>query len=234
MTDLYPSRYPVEHPDRIQLYSMATPNGRKAGITLEELELPYEAHFVDIMAGHQYEDEFRRINPNSKIPTLVDPNGPDGAPIALMESGAILLYLSQQKAGGRLIPAGERHHYEVLQWLFFQVGNVGPMFGQFGHFYKFASDKTSDSYAVERYTKETKRLLAVLDAHLEGRTFLVADEFSLADIATFPWVMALDFYDGKGAVEYDSFANVEPWIQRCLERPGVQRGLSVPKRPSKD
>ncbi|MCH9680282.1 MAG: glutathione S-transferase N-terminal domain-containing protein [Deltaproteobacteria bacterium] len=224
MSVTLPTRWPAQHPDRIQLYSLATPNGQKAGVVLEELGLPYEAHKIDIMAGDQFDPEYVAINPNSKIPAIIDPNGPGGQPIALMESASILLYLSE-KAGGALNPA--EHRWETLQWLFFQMASVGPFFGQFGHFFKFAKDKTTDSYGVERYTKEAKRLLGVLDARLADRTYLVGEQFTLADIATFPWVKALDFYEGKPALDYDSFTNVEPWVQRCLDREAVQRGLAV-------
>lgn len=224
-TDLFPPRWPAQHPDRIQLYSLATPNGRKVAIALEELELPYEAHKIDIMSGDQFDEGFKRVNPNSKIPAIVDPAGPDGEPIAIMESGAILLYLAEKT--GKLLASNARGRLEALQWLFFQVGGVGPMFGQFGHFYKFAKDKTTDSYGVERYSKETNRLLGVLDARLAERDYLAGDGYSIADIATFPWITALDFYEGKAAVDYDAFKNVQPWVERCMARPAVQRGLAV-------
>ncbi|MEM6995965.1 MAG: glutathione S-transferase N-terminal domain-containing protein, partial [Myxococcota bacterium] len=193
----FPSRWAPEHPDRIQLYSLPTPNGQKAGIVLEELGLPYEAHRIDIMAGDQFDPEYVAINPNSKIPSIIDPNGPGGKKIALMESAAILLYLSE-KAGGALNPA--EHRWETLEWLSFQIASVGPFFGQFGHFHKFARDKTTDDYALKRYTAEAKRLLGVLNARLEGRAYLVGETFTIADIATFPWVKALNFYEGKEAL----------------------------------
>lgn len=224
-TDLFPQRWPAQHPDRIQLYSLATPNGRKASVALEELELPYEAHKIDIMAGDQFDEGFKRVNPNSKIPAIIDPDGPDGEPIAVMESGAILLYLAEKT--GKLLPAGGRERLEAIQWLFFQMGGVGPMFGQFGHFFKYAKDKTTDSYGVDRYTKEAKRLLGVLDVRLEGRAYLAGESYSIADIATFPWVDFLDHYGGKGVLEYDSFKNVQPWVERCLARPAVERGMKV-------
>lgn len=219
----FPKRWSPQFPDRLQLYSLATPNGKKVAIALEELELPYEAHRIDILKGDQFDPEFVAINPNSKIPAIVDPDGPDGQPIALMESGAILLYLAEKT--GRLMPTSGAGRQTVIQWLFFQMASVGPMFGQFGHFYKYAKGKTDD-YGERRYGAEVKRLLGVLDKRLEGRAF-VADDFSIADIATFPWVTGLDYYQGKAFVEYDAFKNVEPWVQRCLSRPAVQRGLEV-------
>ncbi len=222
-SDLFPKRWPPTHPDRIQLYSLATPNGQKAGIALEELGLAYDAHRIDIMKNDQFDPDFVKLNPNSKIPTLVDPKGPDGKPIAIMESGAILLYLA--KKAGKLLPDSPRQETELHQWLFFQVGHIGPMIGQFGHFYKFAKGKT-DTYGEERYGKETKRLLEVLERRLQDRDYLLGD-FSLADIATVPWITALDFYDGKDAVDYDTFPKVDVWVKRFLERPAVQRGLKV-------
>lgn len=222
---IFPSRWNVEHPDRLQLYFMATPNGLKGSIVLEELELPYEAHRVDIMANHQFDEDYVAINPNSKIPTLVDPKGPGGEPMAIMESGAILMYLAQKT--GKLLSSDPRLHSETMQWLFFQVGHVGPMFGQFGHFFKFAKGKT-DTYGEERYGKETKRLLGVLDRRLADREYL-AGEFSIADIATVPWLNALDFYGAKDVVDYASFKNVNAWVERFMARPGVQRGLAVGK-----
>lgn len=221
--DKLPSRWHAEHPDRIQLYSLATPNGKKAGIVLEELGLEYEAHRIDIMGGDQFDPEYVKINPNSKIPSIIDPDGPDGEPIAIMESGAIMIYLAEKT--GKLMPQDPFLRSKVLQWVFFQVGSVGPMFGQFGHFYKFAKGKTDD-YGEKRYGKEVKRLLGVLDRQLEGRDWLV-DDFSIADIMTVPWLDALDFYEGKSFVEYDSFENVTAWVERFNARPGVQRGVQV-------
>ncbi|MEZ4219599.1 MAG: glutathione binding-like protein [Polyangiaceae bacterium] len=219
----YPKRWPPQHPDRIQLYSLATPNGQKVGIALEELGLPYDAHKIDIMAGDQFDDDYKKLNPNSKIPALVDPAGPGGKPIVLMESGAILLYLAEKT--GKLMPAAQR--WDVTQWLFFQMASVGPFFGQFGHFFKFARDKTSDEYALERYGKEAKRLLGVLDARLAAAQYLAGDEYTIADIATFPWVNALDYYKGKEHLDYASFTHVQPWVDRCMSRPAVPRGIAV-------
>lgn len=219
----FPARWPARHPDRIQLYSLATPNGKKAGIALEELGLPYEAHTINIMKGDQFDPDFVAINPNSKIPAILDPNGPGGQPLRIMESGAILIYLADK--AGALLPADPITRSQVLQWLFFQVGSIGPMFGQFGHFFKFAKGKT-DTYGEERYGKEVSRLLGVLDRHLADREWLV-DDYSIADIATVPWIDALDFYQGKEAVGYGAFENVQAWVARFNARPAVQRGVKV-------
>jgi len=220
----FPSRWPAQHPDRIQLYSVATPNGQKAGIILEELGLPYEAHKINILAGDQFDPEYIQINPNSKIPAIIDPDGPDGEPLAIMESGALMLYLA--KKAGKLIPADPRGESIVTQWLFFQVGSVGPMFGQFGHFFKFAKGKT-DTYGEQRYGKEVTRLLGVLERQLsDGREYL-AGAYSIADIANAPWVSALDYYEGKDFVGYGDFPLVQAWLERFFARPAVQRGIKV-------
>ncbi len=224
-SSLFPNTWPVQHPERLQLYSMATPNGKKLGIALEELGLAYEAHRVDIHAGDQHDAGFRRLNPNGKIPCIIDPQGPGGKPIAMMESGAILLYLAEKT--GKLLPTQQDARWEAVQWLFFQMASIGPMFGQMGHFYKFARDKTSDEYALQRYSTEAKRLLGVLEERLRGGDYIVADAFTLVDIATLPWVLALDFYGAKEHLGYKSFGHVEGWVQRCMARPAVQRGLKV-------
>ncbi len=227
----FPSRWPAQFPDRIQLYSAATPNGRKVGIMLEELGLPYEPHRIDLSAGDQRHPEFLRINPNGKIPCIVDPSGPEGASCSVFESGVILLYLAEKaRAAGNtnsLMPQGPHERWEAMQWLFFQMAGFGPMIGQFGHFYKFARDKTSDDYGVNRYSAEAKRLLGVLDGRLAGREYVVGDAFSLVDIALYPWVLALDFYGGKDHLGYATFRHIEPWVERCGARPAVQRGLVV-------
>jgi GST-like protein len=218
-----PDRWSAQHPDRLQLFSLATPNGQKAGIVLEELELPYEAHKIDIMSGDQFDPEYIAINPNSKIPALIDPTGADGEPLAIMESGAILHYLA--KKTGRLMPSDPAGESRVLQWGFFQVGSVGPMFGQFGHFYKFAKDKTDD-YGEKRYAAEVKRLLGVLDSELSDKEWVVGD-FSIADIAIVPWLDSIEFYGGHDVVGWEEFENVHAWIARFHERPAVQRGVKV-------
>jgi GST-like protein len=209
---------------RLQLYSMATPNGQKASIALEEMELPYDAHTINIGKGEQFSEEFLKINPNSKIPALVDPSGPDGNPLAIMESGAILIYLAEKS--GKFLSQDPRLRSETLQWLFFQVGSVGPMFGQFGHFTRYAPEKVP--YAIERYTKETKRLLGVLDKHLHGRSYLVGNEYSIADMATAPWVACLsEFYQASGVLELSTYKNVQQWSERVLLRPKTARGRKV-------
>ncbi len=222
-------KWPIEHPERIQLYSLPTPNGQKASVALEEVGVPYEAHFVNIMEGDQFTDEFIAVNPNSKIPALVDPDGPGGKPHRVFESGAILLYIAEKS--GKLLPSDPALRSETLQWLFFQMGGVGPMFGQFGHFYKFASEKIP--YGIDRYANEVRRLLGVLNTRLEGRAFLVGDEYSVADIATFPWVLCLDrFYGARDELKLDAdFGRVVSWMDRCAERPATARGLEIPKAP---
>ena len=220
-------KWPVQYPDRIQLYSLGTPNGQKIAVALEEMSLPYEAHRVDIMAGDQFSDEFIAINPNSKIPAIVDPFGSNGEPLAVFESGAILLYLAEKS--GKYLPADPATRSECLQWLFFQVGGIGPMFGQFGHFYKYAKEKVP--YGINRYQTETLRLLEVLEKRLEERDFLIGEDYTIADIATFPWVGALDW--GYNAVELlqlkQNFPNVMAWYNRCRQRPAAARGLEVTK-----
>ncbi len=225
MSDLwFPERWPAQHPERIQLYSLATPNGMKLGIMLEESELPYEAHLINIMKDEQFDEDFKKINPNSKIPALIDPNGPDGKPIHFMESGAMMIYLAEKT--GKLLSTDPTQRWQTIQWLFFQMASIGPMFGQFGHFYKFAKGKT-DSYGEERYTKETIRLLKVLDKKLGETEYLAGDDYSIADIATFPWVGAFNFYEAFEAVNYYEYKNVIRWHQAISERPAVQRGVKV-------
>ncbi|MCO6050390.1 glutathione binding-like protein [Mesorhizobium sp. RP14(2022)] len=219
-------RWPASHPDRIQLYSFGTPNGVKASIALEELGLPYETHLVSIMKDEQKTPEFLSLNPNNKIPAILDPNGPGGHPLALWESGAILIYLAEKT--GQLLPADPAKRLETLQWLFFQVGGVGPMFGQFGFFYKFAGREIEDKRPLERYRDESKRLLGVLDKQLDGREWLAGDAYSIADIATFPWVRALKTgYGAEDVLGLSAFGHVTAWLDRALARPAVQKGLEV-------
>lgn len=216
-------RWPAQHPDRIQLYSLNTPNGVKAGIMLEETGLPYEAHLVDIAADVQKTPEFLSLNPNGKIPALIDPNGPDGRPLPLFESGAILIYLAE-KTGQFLDPA---QRYETIAWLMWQMGGLGPMFGQVGFFHKFAGRAIEDKRPLERYVNESKRLLGVLDGRLEGRDWIMGD-YSIADIASLGWVRNLiGFYEARDLVGFDDFSNVGAWLERGLARPAVQRGLVV-------
>lgn len=210
----------------IELYSMATPNGQKIGIALEEMELPYNAHLVNILKGDQQRPEFLAINPNGKIPAIIDPQGDNGRPLAIFESGAILLHLA--KVSGKFLPDTPKGYSETLQWLFFQVGGVGPMFGQFGHFYKYAGDKCDHPYPLERYKNEAQRLLGVLDKHLENRSFLVGEQYTIADMATMPWVNGLSaFYKADDILDLPRFKSVARWKTALLDRPQTQKGMKV-------
>ncbi len=223
-------RWPASDPDVIQLYSLPTPNGVKVSIALEELGLPYEPHLISFGTNDQKSPEFVSLNPNGRIPAIIDPNGPGGKPIGLFESGAILVYLAEKT--GKLIPSDANRRYETLEWVFFQMAGVGPMFGQFGHFFKFAAEKVANnSYPVERYRDEAKRLLGVLESRLQGREWIMGDEYTIADITTFPWVRGVDvFYGGRVVLELERFPSVMAWLDRALARPASQRGLSIPKR----
>jgi GST-like protein len=223
-------RWPATRPDIIQLYSLPTPNGVKASIMLEETGLPYEAHLIDIMKGDNNLPEFVALNPNAKIPAMIDPNGPDGKPIGLFESGAILVYLADKS--GKFLSKDPARRYETLAWLFFQMGSIGPMFGQVGFFHKFAGREYEDKRPLQRYVTEATRLLGVLDARLKDRDWLM-DDYSIADIATVGWVRNLiTFYEARDLVGYDRFPHVDAWLNRALARPAVQRGLQIPARPS--
>ena len=233
MTDL--SRFPVtrkwpaRHPDILQLYSLPTPNGVKVSIMLEELGLPYEPHLVSFDTQDQLTPEFLSLNPNNKIPAILDPHGPGDKPLALFESGAILIYLAEKT--GRFLSADPATRYETLQWLMFQMGGVGPMFGQLGFFHKFAGKDYEDKRPRDRYVAESRRLLGVLDKHLEGREWMMGSEYSIADIATWPWVNNLvGFYGAGELVGFAAFANVQRVLQAFLARPAVQRGLAIPAR----
>lgn len=221
---IFPSHWPVEHPERIQLYALGTPNGVKASIVLEELELPYELHKVDFGKREQHDPGYLKVNPNNKIPSIIDPDGPSGGPLAIMESGAILHYLATKT--GKLLPTDPAKASEVLQWLFFQAGSVGPMFGQYGHFASYAPKDQDHTYAIERYTAESKRILAVLETRLEGRDWIV-DAFSIADIMIAPWLSAFDFYGGPVAEALSEFPRVVAYRDRFNARPAVQRGIAV-------
>ncbi|HVV84182.1 MAG TPA: glutathione S-transferase N-terminal domain-containing protein [Kofleriaceae bacterium] len=223
-------KWPPQHPDRLQLYSLPTPNGLKVSIALEELGLPYEAHRVDFERNDQLSPEFLSLNPNNKIPAILDPDGPGGRPLALFESGAILLYLAEKT--GRLLPADPAERYHALQWLMFQMGGVGPMFGQVGYFVRFAGKELEDKRPRDRYVHEAKRLLGVLDRHLAGRAWMVGDDLSIADVAIFPWVRSLDVhYQAGELLDLASFTEVGRVLAAFLARPAVQRGLVVPARP---
>ena len=222
-------RWPAQYPDRIQLYSLPTPNGVKASIMLEETGLPYEPHLIDFAKDDQKSPEFVSLNPNGKIPAMIDPDGPDGKPLALFESGAILIYLAEKT--GMLLPSDAADRYRTIQWVMFQMGAIGPMFGQLGFFNKFAGKDYEDKRPRDRYVAESKRLLGVLETRLAGRDWLM-DEYSIADIATLGWVRNLiGFYEAREIVDYDSLSNVPAWLERGLARPAVQRGLAIPARP---
>lgn len=222
-------RWPATRPDAIQLYSLPTPNGVKASIMLEETGLPYEAHLIDIMKGDNNLPEFVALNPNAKIPAMIDPNGPDGKPIGLFESGAMLVYLADKS--GKFLSKDPARRYETLAWLFFQMASIGPMFGQVGFFHKFAGREYEDKRPLNRYVTEATRLLGVLDARLKDRDWLM-DDYSIADIATVGWVRNLiGFYEARDLVGYDRFPKVDAWLTRALARPAVQRGLQIPARP---
>lgn len=220
-------RWPAENPDILQLYSINSPNGVKASIMLEETGLPYEPHLVVIGDNESWTPEFLSLNPNGKIPAIIDPNGPDGKPLALFESGAILTYLADKT--GMFLPDGARR-YETLQWVFWQVGHIGPFFGQVGFFHKFAGRHWEDKRPLQRYADESKRLLKVLDDRLSGREW-VMDDYTIADISLLGWVRNLiTFYDAAKLVDYASIKNVQAWLERGLDRPAVQRGLKIPSK----
>ncbi len=222
-------KWPARHPDRIQLYSLPTPNGVKASIMLEETGIPYEAHLVDFTKNDQTSPEFLSLNPNNKIPALIDPNGPNGRPLPLFESGAMLIYLAAKS--GKFLPADEAGRYEALQWLMFQMGGVGPMFGQLGFFHKFAGKEYEDKRPLNRYVEESKRLLKVLDSHLADKPWLAGDDYTIADIATWPWVNNLiGFYAAGDLVGFERFGHIRRTLDAFLARPAVQRGLTIPKR----
>ena len=224
------TRWPAKYPDRLQLYSLPTPNGVKVSIALEELGLPYEPHLVDISKNESWSPEFLSLNPNGKIPAILDPNGPDGNALALFESGAILLYLTDKT--GRLVPREPARRYQTIQWVFFQMAFIGPMFGQLGYFYKFAGREIADKRPLERYRDEAKRLLGVLETRLDGRQWIMDDDYTIADISMLGWVRNLiGFYGARDLVEFDALQHVPPWLERSLARPAVQRGLTIPKRP---
>jgi len=233
MTDLssFPitQRWPAQHPDRIQLYSLPTPNGVKASIMLEETGLPYEPHLIDFAKDDQKSPEFESLNPNGKIPAMIDPDGPGGQPLGLFESGAILLYLADKTQ--RFIPSDPAGRWHAIQWVMFQMGGVGPMFGQLGFFNKFAGKDYEDKRPRDRYVGESKRLLGVMDKQLEGRDWFLGDAYSIADIATLGWVRNLiGFYEARELVAFDEYKNVAAWLERGLARPAVQRGLNIPAR----
>ncbi len=219
-------KYPAADPNVLQLYSFPTPNGIKVSAMLEETGIAYEPHLVKL--NETTTPEFLSLNPNNKIPAILDPNGPDGAPMALWESGAILIYLAEKS--GQFLPTGASRH-ETLQWVMFQMGGLGPMFGQLGFFHKFAGSEIEDPRPKQRYVDEAKRLLNVLDGRLDGREFIMGDDYTIADMATWAWVRTINlFYEAGDLVEYDKFENVERWVQTCLARPASQKAMNIPDR----
>lgn len=233
MTDLsaFPitKKWPAQHPDRIQLYSLPTPNGVKVSIMLEETGLPYEPHLVSFENHDQTSPEFLSLNPNNKIPAIIDPNGPGGKPLPLFESGAILIYLADKTR--QFLPLDPARRYETIQWLMFQMGGIGPMFGQLGFFHKFAGKEYEDKRPRDRYVAESKRLLGVLNQRLADRTWIMGDDYTIADIATFPWVRNLiGFYDAGDLVEIANFPHVTRALDMFLARPAVAKGVHIPKR----
>ena len=222
-------KWPPKHPDRLQLYSLPTPNGVKVSIALEQTGIPYEPHRVAFENDDQNSPDFLSLNPNNKIPAILDPNGPGGRPLALFESGAILVYLAAKS--GKLMPQDDAARYETLQWLMFQMGGIGPMFGQVGFFHKFAGRDWEDKRPRDRYVAEARRLLGVLDGRLKGRDWVMGDEYTIADIAIFPWVRNLaGFYAAGDLVGFSEFAEVKRVLDAFVARPAVQRGLHIPPR----
>ena len=233
MTDLsaFPitQKWPAQDPDRLQLYSLPTPNGVKVSILLEELGMPYEPHLVRFDSNDQTSPAFLSLNPNNKIPAILDPHGPGGQPLALFESGAILMYLAEKT--GRFIPQDAAGRYQCLQWVMFQMGGIGPMFGQLGFFHKFAGKDYEDKRPRDRYVAESKRLLGVLDKHLAGSDWMMGADYSIADIAIFPWVRNLvGFYEAGALVGFDDFPNVKRVLAAFVARPAVVAGLAIPAR----
>jgi GST-like protein len=222
-------KWPARHPDRLQLYSLPTPNGVKVSIMLEEIGLPYEPHLVDFANNDQLTPEFLSLNPNNKIPAILDPNGPGGRPLPLFESGAILLYLAEKTS--RLLPHDAAGRYQTIQWLMFQMGGIGPMFGQVGFFNKFAGKDYEDKRPRDRYVAESKRLLNVVDRQLADRAWIMGETLTIADLAIFPWINNLiGFYEAADLVGIDNFPNVVRTLRSFLARPAVARGLNIPQR----
>ncbi len=212
--------------ENFQLYSLNTPNGQKIGIVLEEMGLEYGTHVVDITKGEQFSEEFIQYNPNSKIPALVDLTGDNGKPLPIMESGAILLYLAEKTR--KFLPTDSAQRSQVLQWLFFQMAGLGPMFGQFGHFHKWARDKGDQSYAIERYTAEARRLLTVIDEQLQKNDYIAGEKYSIADMAIVPWVLCVDvFYEGAEILDLPAYKSLNKWVKKIVARPAVKKGLLV-------
>ncbi|HOB00402.1 glutathione S-transferase N-terminal domain-containing protein [Casimicrobium huifangae] len=222
-------KWPATHADRIQLYSLPTPNGVKVSIMLEETGLPYEPHLVSFESNEQMTPEFLSLNPNNKIPAIIDPDGPSGKPLPLWETGAILIYLAEKT--GKFIPSDAAHRYEAIQWVMWQMGGVGPMFGQLGFFHKFAGKDYEDKRPRDRYVAESKRLLGVLNGRLATRQWIMGDDYTIADIATFPWVRNLiGFYGAGDLVGINDFPHVTRALEAFVARPAVAKGLTIPAR----
>jgi GSH-dependent disulfide-bond oxidoreductase len=235
MTDLsaFPitRKWPARHPDRIQLYAVNSPNGVKASIMLEETGLAYEPHYVAFASNEQRSPEFLSLNPYGKIPAIIDPNGPGGRPLPLFESGAVLIYLADKS--GQLLAREGAARYETIQWLMFQMGGIGPMFGQVGFFHKFAGKEYEDKRPRDRYAAESRRLLDVLEKRLDTRAWIMGDTYTIADIATFPWVRNLvGYYGAAELVGFDDFPNVKRALASFVARPAVATGLEIPKKPT--
>lgn len=237
MTSTFPDDFPIttkwppRHPERLQLYSLATPNGVKVSIMLEETGLPYEVHRISFDSDDQKTPEFESLNPNGKIPAIIDPNGPGGAPIGLFESGAILVYLAEKT--GQLMPTDPAARYRVLQWVMFQMGGAGPMFGQLGFFHKFGGKDFEDKRPRQRYADESRRLLSVIEGELKQRPWIAGDDYSIADIALFPWIRNLvGFYEARDLVGFDDFPATARALETFVARPAVVRGLAVPATPA--
>ena len=233
MTDLsaFPitQKWPARHPDRLQLYSLPTRNGVKVAIALEELGLPYEPHLVSFETNDQNSPEFLSLNPNNKIPAIIDPDGPGGKPLALFESGAILVYLADKT--GKLVPQDAAERYETIQWLMWQMGGLGPMLGQLGFFHKFAGKDYEDKRPRDRYVAESKRLLSVLNQRLAGRQWVMGDTYTIADIAIWPWVRTVPgFHEAGDLVEFGQFTELQRVLDVFVTRPAVARGLNIPAR----
>jgi GST-like protein len=223
-------KWPAQHPDRLQLYSLPTPNGAKVSIMLEECGLPYEPHRVAFDANDQLTPAFLSLNPNNKVPAIIDPDGPGGKPLALFESGAILIYLAEKT--GRFLPADPARRYETIQWLMFQMGGVGPMFGQLGFFHRFAGKEYEDKRPRDRYLAESRRLLAVLEQRLATRAWVMGEEYTIADMAIFPWVRLLTgFYQAGDLVAIADFPHVLRALDAFVARTAVARGLEIPRAP---
>lgn len=232
MTDLSTlpinKKWPAQDPSVLQLYSYPTPNGVKISIALEQMGIPYEAHLFTLSDADVKSPEFLSLNPNNKIPAIVDPNGPDGTAVGLFESGAILIYLAEKS--GKLLGNNTTEKAKIIQWLMFQMGGLGPMFGQMGFFYKFAGSAWEDKRPLERYISESKRLMAVLEKELNGKEWIAGD-YSIADIAIAPWLNATVFYGTQDILGWDDHPNIKAYLARFMERPAVQKGKDIPPRP---